>query len=325
LSFYIAFIVVVLAFQQVLDLRANWVLPLLVGGSIITLVGFLDDLIGLSAAVRLLAQLVTAAVSMVILSDFGRTDVAVSFLPQAPAWLVYVFCFLFMMWMINLYNFMDGVDGMAATQAVVVASLSAGLCYWQGNQPLFYLYALVAATAIGFLIFNWSPAKIFMGDSGAYFLGFAFACLALMSKIYSRESFFSHLILLGVFITDATYTLMIRAWRRERLHAGHRTHGFQHIVRRGWSHAQVTLLFNFITVAWLGPLSVLAVLYTDYASRIFLLAYAPLLALMVFLRAGVEREYPLKGKGMKPQEAQSSALHRESTPVAAQSPEEIQA
>lgn len=288
LSFFVAYMVIVALFPLALEFRFNWVLPILVGGGLITLVGLVDDLKGVSAGLRLFIQLLVAALTMVILSDYGRTDVSLSFLPGAPSILVYGFCFLFMMWMINLYNFMDGVDGMAATQAVVVATLSAGLCYWQGNWPLFHLYALIAAVTFGFLWFNWSPAKIFMGDSGAYFLGFLFACLALMSKIYSRESFFSHVILLGVFISDATFTLLMRAWRRQKLHQGHRTHAFQHIVRKGWTHAQVTCLFNGITVFWLGPMAVLATISTYRASLIAVIAYLPLLALMVFLRAGRE-------------------------------------
>jgi Fuc2NAc and GlcNAc transferase len=187
---FIAYMVIVAAYVAGMDLRLSWALPIFMGGGLITLVGLMDDLRGVSAGVRLLAQLVVALVTMLTLSDFGRTDIAVSFLPGAPSWLLYGFCFLFVMWMINLYNFMDGVDGMAATQAVVVATMSAGLCYWQSNWPLFHLYALLGAVAAGFLWFNWAPAKIFMGDSGAYFFGFMFAGLALMSKIYSRESFF---------------------------------------------------------------------------------------------------------------------------------------
>jgi Fuc2NAc and GlcNAc transferase len=266
----------------------NWMLGLFIGGPLVAIIGFLDDKKSLPALMRLVVHFVAAIATYAIISRMFAYHMEISFLPTENQAILGVFCVLYVMWMINLYNFMDGIDGMAGTQGVVAAVLSAALSFWQGSAQLGAVYLLLAASVGGFLFHNWSPAKIFMGDCGAYFLGFAFATLALISKVYLGHSIHAHMILLGVFICDATYTLVLRAAQGKRIYQAHRDHAFQHAVQRGLSHRRVNLMWNAVTAFWLGPVAMASVLYPLQAIMFLLLGYAPLIVMVAYMKAGIE-------------------------------------
>jgi Fuc2NAc and GlcNAc transferase len=271
----------------------NWVLGLLIGGPLVAIVGFLDDRKSLPAIARLVVHFVAAIATYAIITGMFSYRMEISFLPTENQIFLGIFCVLYIMWMVNLYNFMDGIDGMAGTQGVVAALLSAALSFWQGSPSLGAIYLLLAASVGGFLFHNWSPAKIFMGDCGAYFLGFAFATLALISKIYLGHSIHAHMILLGVFICDATYTLVLRAIQGKRVYQAHRDHAFQHAVQRGLSHRRVNLMWNAVTAFWLGPVAMASVLYPLQATIFLLLGYAPLIIMVAYMKAGIEIEFKM--------------------------------
>jgi Fuc2NAc and GlcNAc transferase len=266
----------------------NWMLGLLIGGPLVAIIGFLDDRKSLPASMRLIVHFVAAIATYAIISRMFSYHMEISFLPTENQIILGVFCVLYIMWMVNLYNFMDGIDGMAGTQGVVAALLSAALSFWQGSPQLGAVYLLLAASVGGFLFHNWSPAKIFMGDCGAYFLGFVFATLALISKVYLGHSIHAHMILLGVFICDATYTLVLRAVQGKRVYQAHRDHAFQHAVQRGLSHRRVNLMWNAVTAFWLGPVAMASVIYPLQATLFLLLGYAPLVVMVAYMKAGIE-------------------------------------
>ncbi len=272
----------------------DWMLALIIGGPLVAIIGFLDDRKSLPAGVRLIVHLVAAVATYAIISKMFSYQMEISFLPSNQI-LLSVFCILYVMWMVNLYNFMDGIDGMAGTQGVIAALFSAGLSFWQGGPALGAIYLLLAASVAGFLFHNWSPAKIFMGDCGAYFLGFAFAALALISKVYAGHSIHAHMILLGVFICDATYTLLLRLVQGKRVYQAHRDHAFQHAVQRGFSHRRVNIMWNAVTAFWLGPMAAASVLYPLQATWFLLLAYVPLIAMMAHMKAGIEISFEKNG------------------------------
>jgi Fuc2NAc and GlcNAc transferase len=142
-------------------------------------------------------------------------------------------------WATNLYNFMDGIDGLAGAEAASVGLLGAALLApW--NPSLAVVAALVAGSAAGFLPLNWAPARIFMGDVGSGFLGFLFAALAVASEHAGALPALIWLLLLGVFFADATITLLRRFVRGDRWYAPHRSHAYQRAVQGGWSHAGVS-------------------------------------------------------------------------------------
>jgi Fuc2NAc and GlcNAc transferase len=147
---------------------------------------------------------------------------------------------------------------------------------------------ILAGASLGFLLWNWPPAKIFMGDVGSGFLGFILGVLALYTPTFSRMSFWSWLILLGVFLVDATVTLLVRAARRERLHIAHRSHTYQRLARKLQSHQKVTLGVLAINIFWLFPLAFAATRHPAQGAWLTVLAMVPLVAICVWSRVGEE-------------------------------------
>jgi Fuc2NAc and GlcNAc transferase len=188
-------------------------------------------------------------------------------------------------WAINLYNFMDGIDGLAAVEAVSVGTIAGALLLAAGSTALATVTLLVAAASGGFLGWNWAPARIFMGDVGSGFLGYTFGTLALLSHRSGAVPLTLWLLVMGVFLFDATLTLLRRIARTERWYQAHRSHAYQRLVQAGSSHARVTtlaLLVNLglgalawlaqsgcfsVTAAALGGIVMLAVLYLAIERR----------------------------------------------------------
>src|SRR5690606_20964523 len=196
---------------------------------------------------------------------------------------------LFVVWLLNLYNFMDGIDGIAGTEAVTVA-VSGALLHWMHGEPEVAMLLLsLAAASMGFLLWNWPPAKIFMVDVGSGFLGFVFAVLAL-GLSSGALNLWVWLILLGVFVVDATYTLLRRLVRGERVYQAHRSHAYQRGARRWGSHKNVTLAVGAINVFWLLPLAWVAAVYPDWGVVALAVAWLPLLGVAVALGAGTSND-----------------------------------
>lgn len=209
----------------------NWVLAIGVGGGLIAWIGWLDDKSSLAASTRFVFHIIAAIWAVYQLY---------------PAETPFVFKFaagFWVAWSINFYNFMDGLDGLAGSEAVIIA-LGAG--YIAGRlgllAPLTVAW-VIAAAALGFLFWNWPPAKIFMGDAGSGFLGYAFGCLAIGSGTGWHGGFYTFLLLLALFWFDATFTLLKRIIRREKFWEPHRQHLYQLAAQKGYSHHEITLFF----------------------------------------------------------------------------------
>ena len=271
-----------LAGQGVLSPQTAW--ALLGGGLLVALVGLLDDLGDVRARWRLLAHLAAAAWLLWWLWPMAP-------LPLLPGlvlpWngLLAVIALIGIAWLINLYNFMDGTDALAATQAITVAAPATMLLSLAGAPGLALFTALVAAAALGFLAWNLPPARIFMGDAGSGFLGFIFAGQALASHAAGAVPIWSWLILLGVFIVDATVTLLRRMARGERWYQAHRSHAYQHAAR-AHGHGRVALAVAAINLLWLLPLAAVAAALPTWGVPILLAAWAPLTLLALHHRAG---------------------------------------
>jgi Fuc2NAc and GlcNAc transferase len=260
---------------------------LLFGGTLVALVGLADDVRSASVALRLTVQF--AAISWCVWS-LGRLPpvnfgIAVVNLGAAGS----LAAVIFLVWFLNLYNFMDGIDGIAGVEAVSVMVFAAILMSWQGGMPSIALLAeVIAAAVLGFLVWNWPPAKIFMGDSGSGFLGFCVGAIAWMTIAEGRLSMWVWLILLGVFIVDATVTLLRRWLRGARLAEAHRSHAYQWLSRRCGSHLKVTLGILGVNVFWLDPLAFAATLRPAFGSLLALIAWTPLVIVAWRTGAGVE-------------------------------------
>ena len=155
-------------------------------------------------------------------------------------------------WMINLYNFMDGADGLAASEATFVAIAAGFALLWRGELGLALIALAIGGASGGFFVRNRAPAKIFLGDIGSGLLGFLFAGLALVSDKSGGLPFLAWLILLGVFVMDATITLIRRIFRGERWYVAHRSHAYQRLVQSGWSHEKVTRCVLGLNLLLLG-------------------------------------------------------------------------
>lgn len=197
-----------------------------------------------------------------------------------------------LVWLINLFNFMDGIDGIAAMETVFVAAGLLAVGGWQGSGN--WMTALLAASSAGFLVFNWPPAKIFMGDVGSGFLGFALGVVALHFANAESVGIWGFAILAGAFIVDATVTLIVRLLHRERVSQAHRNHVYQKLSRRWGSHLVATLAYLAVNVVVLLPAALAASAWPALSAAIAASIYIMLALLAVLLGAGRKDEIDLK-------------------------------
>jgi Fuc2NAc and GlcNAc transferase len=160
-------------------------------------------------------------------------------------------------WMTNLYNFMDGIDGLAGGEATIVCGFAGALIAASGQFGLALVAWLLAASSAGFLAWNWAPARLFMGDVGSGFIGFVIAVLAVASENARALTLLGWVTLSSIFVVDATATLVRRALHGEQWYSAHRLHAYQRAVQAGLSHRRVTtivLLLDLLlcVLAWLG-------------------------------------------------------------------------
>ena len=224
---------------------------ILTGGVFLTVISFADDLKGLSPPFRLTAQ--AAAVAVVL---YATADRGLFFAGILPPTLDTIAAAVLWLWFINLFNFMDGTDGMASVETAAIGIgvfLVALVAGGDDNAGLFGLS--LAAAALGFLYWNWQPAKIFLGDAGSVPIGFfsGWLLLTLAAKGFPAAA----LILPLYFLADATITLVRRGLRGEKVWTPHRRHFYQAAVRRGESHAWVAARVALANV-FLVALAVLA-------------------------------------------------------------------
>lgn len=223
-----------------------------VAALVISVLGYLDDRYSLPAGKRFTGHLLAAAFFLVVTHrEAGLAQV----LPALPFWLAVLLMGCALVWAINFYNFMDGIDGLAASQALFVGLSTWWLCV--GADGLVVVVALcIAGAALGFLFWNWAPAAIFMGDVGSGFLGFCLGALAVLAAVSNELSIWTSVALSALFLADATATLLRRAFRGQRWHQAHRSHAYQILSRRWQSHAKVTAAFCAINVLLILPVAV---------------------------------------------------------------------
>ncbi len=250
-------------------------------------VGYLDDRAALSAWLRLGVHLIAAILAVASLGVGAGIPFHLSAFQGVMAGSV--LAVLAICWMTNLFNFMDGSDGIAASEAVFIASAAAWLiCRKEGDAGLVLAMLTLAGATTGFLAWNWPPARIFMGDVGSGFLGFSLAALALAASARGLLRIEVWLILGGIFLLDATITLVRRAIGGEKWYEAHRTHAYQRLACRWNAHRPVTAMVIAIYVFWLLPWAWAAVEFQDNSLWCVAGALTPL-ALLTFV-AGRQRQ-----------------------------------
>ena len=232
-------------------------------------VSFVDDRRSLSVTGRLLVHvfastlLLWGGLSLRRLPLFGMAW-------ELPLWLGAVISLFATVWMVNLYNFMDGMDGFAGGMAVIGFGGFAALGWLSGNVPFFVTSMIISAATAGFLVYNFPPARIFMGDVGSSTMGFLAAALSLWGARDGVFPIWTALLVFSPFVVDATVTLLARLVRGEKVWQAHRSHYYQRLVQIGWGHRR-TVLWEY------------ALMLSCVASALWLRAQAPLVQIVVFL------------------------------------------
>jgi len=259
---------------------------------IIAILGIVDDARNVSAKIRFVVQLVSVGALLFALGELP--DLPLPFGVSVSGLMLFLLISLAAIWWINLFNFMDGIDGIAGAQALFMLVAAAGLSFTNHSgeviQPLFWWMLYLAAASLGFLLLNWPPAKIFMGDVGSTYLGFMIVALALLSVQAGTLNYAVWLILAAVFLTDATVTLLTRLLHGERIYQAHRNHTYQRLALRWGRHSSVTVLFTGINMIWLLPLAWSCAVWPEWSWGYVFVAYVPLIFAAVILKAGRQNE-----------------------------------
>ena len=220
------------------------------GGIAVAAVGWRDDVAGVRPVIRAAVHCFAALWALIWLGGISSIAVGPFRIQLGIAGQLLVV--LGIAWCVNLYNFMDGIDGIAAGEAVIVGAVGALLLAISGGQGPSVVSLLVAAASAGFLMWNWCPARIFMGDAGSGLLGFWFGALAVASERSGGPPILVWAILLGAFGFDATLTLARRVARGEPWYRAHRQHAYQRAVQSGLTHRRVTTLVLALGVLLAG-------------------------------------------------------------------------
>ncbi|CAO3423030.1 MraY family glycosyltransferase [Azospirillum doebereinerae] len=218
-------------------------LPVLVGIAALMAVSWMDDRRGLGPAPRFLIQIAAVAGGLAALPGDGLV-----FQGLLPFWADRLVAAVGWLWFVNLFNFMDGIDGLAGTETATIGAGLALVAALAGLPPALGLYGVAAAgAALGFLMWNWHPAKLFMGDVGSVPLGFALGWLLL--SVAAAGFWPAALLVPAYFLADATFTLLRRLVEGKKIWQAHREHFYQKATQRGRNHAQVVRMVLGLNVA----------------------------------------------------------------------------
>lgn len=278
-----------LLWDQTLFSAGGWWLVL--AGVTLLLTGLVDDLFTLRARTRLFLQAAAVSFMWPFFSLLPELHIADDF-HLSGNWLAFAVSLTMVAW-INLFNFMDGIDALAASEAVFF-SMSVILLTTVSGQHAPDLSALGLGVAVcGFLYFNLPRARIFMGDAGSYFIAFAMAVCGLLLVQQSGLDWWALLIISGTFVVDSTTTLLGRLLSGAVWYHPHKTHAYQLLAAKWGSHGRVVMWNAGINLLWLLPIALWAARDPDLGPVLLLLAWLPLVALVAILRS--MHAYPHKG------------------------------
>ncbi len=211
----------------------------LIVGIVISVVSYFDDLFELSAKLRLGVQALVACLGIYFLG--GITELDFYFFSIDNQLFTAMFSFFLIIWFINLYNFLDGINGYAGSE-ILFLSL-AGFLLFRGEH-----FLVLGVATLGFLYWNFGNAKIFMGDVGSTLLGYNVAIFTLYYTNQNTDNFWIWIVLFGLFLFDATFTLLRRANNREKLSVAHKKHAYQRLTQSGYSHTKVVVYAMLVNI-----------------------------------------------------------------------------
>lgn len=284
LAFVILFLLSLPILASISDVSFRIIIPILCSGLLVGGLGYIDDHYTIAARWRLLGHSVVGVIILYWLG--GLPTIPVFGFNLSPGLFSDVLAFFYLVWLVNLYNFMDGINGIASVEAISICVFIACIYWITGAFDLVQMPIILAASVMGFIFWNFPKPRIFMGDAGSGFLGIILGILSIQAAQVHAAYFYCWLILLGIFIVDATITLLRRLSRGDKIHQAHRSHAYQYAARRLKSHTTVTCCVLALNSFWLFPLALLVAL--GYLQGIvgLIIAYLPLVFLAIYFRAG---------------------------------------
>ena len=254
-------------------------------GLVVALIGWLDDRGHLTSAKwRLIGHFACASLAVWLAGGLPELPLANSTIDFGLAGNIAAVVYL--VWMLNLFNFMDGIDLITGVQTVTTSAGVALFLFVSTESDLWKVFVIMTASILGFLFFNLPPAKIFLGDVGSGFIGFTTAVISLVVAEDEPLVAWAMIILLAVFVTDATVTLLRRLLSREHVYVAHRTHAYQHLSKKLNRHLPVSLGVGAINLFFLLPIAWLVVELEIIPIFGVLIAYTPLVIVAALLNAG---------------------------------------
>lgn len=288
LAFVVMFLLVTLVLYLLGAVAGSLAMALLGSGAGVAALGFWDDHGHVPVRWRLLGHFFAASWALFWLG--GLAPVSLGDTRLDLGWFGQAVALLYLVWLLNLYNFMDGIDGLAAGEAICVCAAMV-ICYLAaGAGPVSFgrygLEALLAIAVAGFFCWNFPRAKVFMGDVGSGFLGIVLGVLSIEAAAFDPALLWCWLIMLGVFMVDATFTLLHRLLRGEAVQQAHRSHAYQFAARRLGSHVPITLGAAALNLLWLLPWALLVAGGWVQGALALVVAYLPLIGLAGYFKAG---------------------------------------
>ncbi len=265
----------VMQFTGVISALEFWAFFL--GGVMTFIIGLLDDVRTVSVKIKGMGYLMAALCGVGIIESIQLGNIL-------DEYISIVIWGMVITWAINLYNFMDGSDGLAGMQAVLAGSVMICVAYVLNLDLILYLSLVITASSCGFLIYNFPPAKLFMGDSGSCFLGFIFGMTGYYSTRMGLLPLAFWLVLFSVFICDSALTLMMRIVSGEKWYQAHRQHAYQKLILAGHSHRWVLIHFILLFIVLLLPMALLVLRFEKYAVYIVVLCYMLIITLWAIIQ-----------------------------------------
>lgn len=258
------------------------------GAVMVSLIGLLDDIRHISAKWRLVVHFMAAIVVLYFIRNYPVLQFY-NFPIQLNEYWIPVLA-IGLVWMINLFNFMDGIDGLAASEFVFILISVLIFHLIKGtNENVLFLMLCIACTS-GFLLWNWPVARIFLGDVGSGFFGIITGAFLLVIPEEPIINMWSIMILASVFLVDSMYTLVRRIFKNHKIHIAHRSHAYQILTRRYKSHLKVLLSIQAINILWLLPIAWTASIYPKFGIILFFIAIIPLIVVAAAVGAGLKND-----------------------------------
>jgi Fuc2NAc and GlcNAc transferase len=285
LAVVIAFLVGLVALLVENSISDEVFLAIALPSLIVAIIGWLDDREHLTSAKwRLVGHFACASLAVWLAGGLPKLPLTNSTVDFGLAG--DIIAVVYLVWMLNLFNFMDGIDLITGVQTVTTSAGVATLLLVSTESESWKIFAILTVSISGFIFFNLPPAKIFLGDVGSGFIGFTTAVISLIVAKDEPLVFWAMIILLGVFVTDATVTLLRRLLSREHVYIAHRTHAYQNLSKKLDRHLPVSLGVGAINLVFLLPIAWLVVEAKIIPIYGLLIAYIPLTFAAALLHAG---------------------------------------